>query len=93
MKRTNFIHPHTADLALSLLQKELPYLTLGDIQGLGDAVQADDKMLKTREAAEILNVHEITVRRMIEAVKIRAFKYGGNLRISHNSIKAMLEDS
>jgi excisionase family DNA binding protein len=75
---------------VSMLKPFAANLTEDDIQALAATVQSDDKLLKVKEAAGICNVSPLTIRRMIKAERIKAHKIGGSLRVSYNSLKALL---
>ena len=43
------------------------------------------------QAAVVLKVHSLTVRRYIKERKLKAFKAGGNVRISINDLRAFMQ--
>lgn len=81
----------TVNTVIALLEPHIPNITADDIYSLAKTVKSDDKLLTVKEAATFFNVCNHTIRRMIKADKIKGFKIGGSLRVSHNSLKELLE--
>jgi len=48
-------------------------------------------MLTTRQVLEILNISRATLYRYMDQGKIRAYKYGRDLRFKEEDIKAFIE--
>jgi excisionase family DNA binding protein len=48
------------------------------------------KLLSIKQAAEMLNVSTITVRRLIKLRKLRANKIGGQFRISETDLQDLI---
>lgn len=44
------------------------------------------------QAAIILKVHQLTVRRYIKEGKLKAYRVGGNIRISVNDLRAFMQN-
>jgi len=52
-----------------------------------------DTLISIRVAAQWLNVHECTVRRMISRREITAYKVQGSVKVSSESIRTYLESN
>ena len=85
------IPPAIANAVISLLKPYVSEVSLADLELLCDTRRQDDRFLKVKEAADSLNVCELTIRRMVNAGKVTAYKIGGALRISDNSLRASIE--
>lgn len=51
-----------------------------------------DELLTINQAALILKVHHLTIRRYIKEKKLKALKVGGNIRIPLNELRAFTEN-
>ena len=51
-----------------------------------------DNLLSVKQAAYILKVHPLTVRRYIKENRLRAIKVGGNVRIKDSAISEFNKD-
>lgn len=43
------------------------------------------------QAADILKVHDLTIRRYIKEGKLKAYRAGGNVRVSVNDLRTFIE--
>lgn len=43
------------------------------------------------QAADILKVHDLTIRRYIKEGKLKAYRAGGNIRVSVNDLRTFVE--
>lgn len=50
-----------------------------------------DEFYTVNQAAIALKVHPLTIRRYIKAGKLKAFRVGGNIRISLNDLRTFTE--
>lgn len=51
-----------------------------------------NNLLSVKQAAFILRVHPLTVRRYIKSKKLKAVKIGGNIRIEEDSLQSFHKD-
>jgi len=49
------------------------------------------KLLTTKQAAELLNIHPTTIHRMIQRGELEAYRVGGSVRIDETHLHAYLE--
>lgn len=58
-----------------------------------DSAQAGDELLDTNQVAEFLHVNQGTVRLWFRTGRLKAFKVGGQYRITASELKRYLEES
>ncbi len=51
-----------------------------------------NNLLSVKQAAFILRVHPLTIRRYIKSKKLKAVKIGGNIRIEEDSLQSFHKD-